>query len=594
MTDSKTPAQLTPPPSSIQGKSPTPVLPQKPPSLGNAPSTTSQVPLARPPMSAGAPGAPAPLPSAPKPPVLPAAPSFASAPPAAPRPPMSGTPPAQGLPPRPPLASAPLPPAPPAGSVPPAAPSVLPATPQKAEVKQSAFRFLPLVLGVLLVLGLAFFIFRFFFGNKDVPSVDTTQTATQSTTPGKAASSVTLTYWGLWEQSPVVDEVLRDFESSHPGIKVNYQMQSYQDYRDRLQSGIASGRGPDVFRFHATWTPMIQNELAPMPDSVYTPSEFQSLFYPAATQLLSLDGKLYGVPLMYDGLALFYNEDALKAANVQPPQTWAELKEIATKLTIRSNNKIQRAGLAIGNATNVDHFSDILALLILQNGGSPDDPTSQNTLDALTFYTNFIKTDQVWDESFPNSTTAFARGDVAMFFAPSWRIHEIKTVNPNLKFGLVTVPQLTANKVTWASFWAEGVSSQSKYKTQSWELIKYLSSPEVLQKLYATASKDRAFGELYPRQEMASELANQPYANPYLSDAPLAKGWYLSSATHDNGLNDQIIKYYQDAVSAILLGSAPSDVAITVQSGVAQILRQYNVPGAPTSSSASTESVTTP
>lgn len=549
MTDSKTPAPLSPPPSSIQGRVPTQVFSQAPTAQSQM---TSAVPPARPPV--GAPPAPV-------------------APPAG----------------RPPGVSPGLPPAappPPAGRLPTPPQPVTPAAPPlaKAELKQSPLRFLPFILGGILLIGLAIFIFRFFFANK-TPAVTTGPGTTGTNTPASVlpAQTVTLTYWGLWEPTPILQEVLSDFESSHPGIKVSYQMQSYQDYRDRVQSSIASNRGPDVFRFHASWTPMLQNELSPMPDTVYTSTEFQQIFYPAATQLLTLNGKIYGVPLMYEGLALLYNEDALRAANLQPPQTWADLKDDATRLTIRSGNTIQRAGLAIGNASNVDHFSDILALLILQNGGNLYDPTSQNGSDALTFYTNFMKNDQVWNESFPNSTTAFARGDVAMIFAPSWRIHEIQNMNPNLKFGVVPVPQLTSNKVTWASFWAEGVSAQSKYKTESWTLLKYLSSPDVLRKLYSSASKDRAFGEIYPRRDMAADLGSQPLVSPYLLDAPYALGGYMSSATHDNGLDDQIIKYYQDAVNAQLGSSTltPTEILTTVQAGVSQVLRQYNVPGAP-------------
>ena len=460
---------------------------------------------------------------------------------------------------------------------------------QKAEVQQSVLRFLPFVLGGLLVLVLVFFIFRSLFGSKGTSSPSTgvatgnsatsksTGSITNNTGTSKSTSSITLTYWGLWEPTAILQEVLTDFESSHPGVKVNYQMQSYQDYRDRLQNAIAQNRGPDVFRFNAAWTPMLQNELSPMPDTVYNAAEFSSTFYPAAAQMLTMNSKIDGVPLMYEGLALLYNDDALRAADAQPPKTWHDLKDLATKLTIRSGDKIQRAGMAIGNATNVDNFSDILALLIFQNGGDPSNPTSQNVSDALTFYTNFMKTDKVWDDSLPNSTMAFARENVAMIMVPSWRIHDIKALNPNLKFTVIPVPQLTSTKVTFANFWAEGVSSQSNYKTESWQLLKYMSSADVLRKLYSSASKNRAFGELYPRVDMAGELASDPYANAYLSDAPYAKGWYMSSATHDNGLNDEIIKYYQDAVTA-MLGNTDAPTALgTVAQGVSQILRQYGL-----------------
>src|SRR5690606_306277 len=112
-------------------------------------------------------------------------------------------------------------------------------------------------------------------------------------------------------------------------------------YRERLQTAIASGNGPDIFRFHASWTPMLRNELAPIPASIYSAGEYNSTFYPVAAKQLQLNGQLVGVPLMYDGLALYYNKEMLQAADAQPPTTWAELRTLATKLTIRNGDTIQ-------------------------------------------------------------------------------------------------------------------------------------------------------------------------------------------------------------------------------------------------------------
>jgi ABC-type glycerol-3-phosphate transport system substrate-binding protein len=111
----------------------------------------------------------------------------------------------------------------------------------------------------------------------------------------------------------------------------------------------------------------------------------------------------------------------------------------------------------------------------------------------------------------------------------------------------------------------------------SWKLLKYLSSSEVQQKLYSDQSSVRSFGEIYSRKDLANQLAGQELVAPFLSDAPEAKGWYLSSFTHDNGINDQIIKYYRDAVNAVLSGKGVDEVLLTVDQGTKQVLRQYGV-----------------
>src|SRR5690606_26081761 len=155
------------------------------------------------------------------------------------------------------------------------------------------------------------------------------------------------------------------------------------------------------------------------------------------------------------------------------------------KLTVSEGNTIQRGGVALGNASNVDHFSDIIGLLMLQNGANPADPTSQAARDAMTFYTNFVRTDKVWGSALPSSTVAFARGEVAMMFAPSWKAHEVKQLNPQLKFAVTTVPQLSQNELTWGTYWAEGVNASSSKKDAAFKLIQYLSTPDTLRKLYA-------------------------------------------------------------------------------------------------------------
>ncbi len=329
---------------------------------------------------------------------------------------------------------------------------------------------------------------------------------------------------------------------------------------------------------------MLSSQLAPMPNSVMTSAEYQQTFYPIAYEGLQTNGGIVGLPLMYDGLALFYNKEMLANANLSVPTTWSELRGVANQLTVPGNVSIRRddnitqAGLAIGNASNVDHFSDILALLILQNGGDPTDPTSQNVVDALTFYTNFIKQDKVWSNNLPNSTMAFARGEVAMIFAPSWRALEIKQINPELDFAIAPVPQLSnEEKVTWASFWAEGVNKNSSQSEAAWKLLDYLSSPEVLKKFFNSASLVRTFGEIYPRTDMANELSEDELLGAYVADAPFAQSFPMTSFTHDNGLNDQLIQYYADAINAVLAGTQPDKALQEISSGISQVVQKYGL-----------------
>ncbi|MDP3888814.1 MAG: extracellular solute-binding protein [bacterium] len=387
-----------------------------------------------------------------------------------------------------------------------------------------------------------------------------------------------LTYWGLWEDDNVFEGVLSDYQKNHPKVKITYQRQSANDYRERLQSALARGDGPDIFRFHNTWVPMLKNELSPVSSKAYDAASFEKIFYPIAQSDLRVGSSYVGIPLEYDGLALFVNNSIFQSAGKIVPKTWDDLRKTASELTVRdSSGQIQIAGVALGRTENIDHWSDILGLMLLQNGADPSRPAGNLVEDALTYFTLFSRVDRDWDQTLPPSTVAFSGGKVAMYFGPSWEVFEIKRANPSLDFSTVPVPQLPETNLTWASYWVEGVSKKSKNSDAAWDFLKYLSSKEVLQKLYDGESKLRLFGEPYSRIDMADQLTGQPYVGAYIQQAPNARSWYLSSRTFDNGINDKIIKYYEDAINTINQGKTAKEALVLTAQGVAQVLGQYGL-----------------
>jgi multiple sugar transport system substrate-binding protein len=357
-------------------------------------------------------------------------------------------------------------------------------------------------------------------------------------------------------------------------------------------SALAQGKGPDIFRFHNSWVPMLKNELDSVPASVMTPAEYSKTFYPVIISDLTADGGFKGIPLDFDDLALFVNQDIFDTYGKTVPTNWDDLRQTAIDLTIKDpdSGEIKQAGIAIGRTENVDHWQEILALMMMENGVKMGKPTGDRAANALDFFTLFSKTDGVWDETLPPSTVAFANGKVAMIFAPSWRIHEIMQLNPNLKFKVYEVPQLPKEhpddpSVAYATYWVEGVSKKSAVKDAAWDFLKFLSTKESLQKLYAEESKVRLFGEPYPRTDMAELLSSDPYVGSFIRQAPYAQSWYLDSRTFDGatGINSQISKYFEDAVNGVIKGSTDSKTAMdTVANGVLQVLSQYGLAQAPT------------
>lgn len=413
----------------------------------------------------------------------------------------------------------------------------------------------------------------------------------------KPQKTVELTYWGLWEPSGVINGAIADFEKSHPNIKIKFKLNTAEDYQARLENSLARNQGPDIFRIHVTWLPVFANLLQPVPAKTAQKLGLDKNYFAVIPESLKVNGQYYALPLMVDNLALFYNRKILAAANLKPPRTWWGLEEAVKKLTTYDANKrIKISGVALGTTNNVDHWSDIVGLMLYQNGVDLRHPekSAKALAEALSFYTVFSRRDKVWDETLPASTLAFASGRLAFYFAPSWRIFDLQEMNPKLQFATAPVPKLPQNvagidmaqaetkgklnEVNWASFWVEAVNRHSPHAKESWEFLQYLAGKQGLQRLYQAESQIRAFGEIYPRRDLAAGLDANPLLRPFIKQADTSHVWYLASATHDNGPNETMIKYFTDAINAINQGISADQAVKTLLSGISQVRSRYRLP----------------
>ncbi len=398
----------------------------------------------------------------------------------------------------------------------------------------------------------------------------------------RRSGPVTIVYWGLWEPESVYQEVFSDFKKTHPNVTIKYQKLAQTGYRERLTAAMSGTAGPDIARIHNSWLPMMRNYVAPFPGNVYPIAEFNKDFYPVASSDLTDGRQVWAVPLETDNILMFVNSDIFTAGGTSVPRTWEEFSETTTQLTVKDESgKISTSGTALGTASNVEHWQEMIGLMMLQAGvdlnQAPDAPAAS---EALGFYTGFVNADGQWNETLDPSTLAFAKGKVAAYFGPSWRYFDILGINPDLNFQVAPVPQLAnSTPVSYATYWAEAVSKKSRNQQTAFELLKFMSTKQSLSKIYTAESKLREFGEPYPRVDMASLVSSDPVVGVVVGQAPTAKSWYLDGFTNDGetGINSKIGAYYRDAVNAVL-GSEQSQTALkTVASGVVQVLGQYGI-----------------
>jgi len=328
-----------------------------------------------------------------------------------------------------------------------------------------------------------------------------------------------------------------------------------------------------------------------------TSATFEKTFYPIHSKDLiqviketNADGSeriikknIRGIPLMVDGLVIIVNTDLLKKAGVSTiPTTWDDMVAAASQVVVKGKDKtLITAGIAAGTATNIAHFSDIFGLMLLLNGGDLAKLDQPEAVGALEAYRRFAEEpNNVWNESMPNSVTAFAEGKVAILFAPSWEVHTIKASAPDLKFAVAAIPSLPGGKqFSISSYWVEGVSIKSAHQTEAWQFLAYLASKEGQTKMYEIQSSLRMFGTPYSRIDLADLLAQDPFVGPVIKQAAEDKfiSLPLISNTFDDGLNDGVNRYIENAINSASQGVSYNEAMNKAKEGIDQIFAQYKI-----------------
>lgn len=325
--------------------------------------------------------------------------------------------------------------------------------------------------------------------------------------------------WGFDDES-IMDPTVKLYEALY-NVKVNYVKKDKNEYEQESLSAIAAGKGPDIWTIDHNWVYKHNDKLVAMPERLLEKSKddtrpdlkIYSDMFPTIVEKDNIIGdKIYGLPLSIDTLALYINKDIFEKKQSElimegskdadlfylGPNNWDDFLKISKMLTQKEGNDIKIAGTALGTSQNVINSSDILELLMMQNKAnmvSADNKTATFNLpitkqsgdtsypgtSALEFYTSFSypqKENYMWNESMPDSATAFLQGKVAMIFHYKSFAKRILQEAPNLNYKVSALPQIKGetNAIDYAKYDSLTVTNNSKNSDAAWQFIKYLYS----------------------------------------------------------------------------------------------------------------------
>lgn len=396
-----------------------------------------------------------------------------------------------------------------------------------------------------------------------------------------ATAPVTLKYWTVFGNADELRKAAEEYRAVRPYVTVDVRRIRYEEFERLFLTALADDAGPDIVSIHTRALSRHKDRLAPMPASVrvarvevkgqfqpQTVVTFEDRRLPSPNSIhrdylatvaddVSRGGEVYGLPLSFDTLAVYYNKDLLDKSGVAvPPATWDEFSAAVKKAAkFDKKGNIVQAGVAMGAGNNVDNAFDILSLLMLQNGvemvsgGQPAfaagaESGASPSLDALRFYTEFARpTKDVysWNETMGKAIDEFARGRAVFYLGFAFDLPRIRARGPLLNIGVIPVPQLDQNSpVNVANYYLESVVKKSRHQNEAWDFIRFLSEPARL------LANSAASGQPSPLRAHVAGALEDPNLGPFVSQALNARNWYRGQDP------DAAARAFQDLITGYL------------------------------------------
>ncbi len=269
---------------------------------------------------------------------------------------------------------------------------------------------------------------------------------------------VEITFWNGWTggAAPVlVPELIKEFNASHPDIKVTGNAIEWGDIAKKMPLAIKSGKGPDVAVLHGddVATYAAQGLLLKADDVVealgYAPADFPEGLMDSG----NFSDSQYGVPWSVTPLGLYVNKSVLESAGLDPADVPTDAAGYLAAL-----DKLKAAGVQ-GEWVDGYVFTGTFEFesLLWQFGGDlfNEDVTeatfnSEAGVKALTWMTDLIeKGYSPANVAQDGNISALIGGKTAFNWNGVWQ-----TTNEALQqteWAAVPVPQIGTEKAVWSS-----------------------------------------------------------------------------------------------------------------------------------------------
>ena len=251
-----------------------------------------------------------------------------------------------------------------------------------------------------------------------------------------------------------------EFQKTHPGVEIEYQVVSWTDLGRRIVASAAAGQPPDIVHLDDFGASVLSDQglLEPAGDVVEAIGTDD--YFPIPLDAVTFDGTIWGVPFSNGFNLLWYRKDLYEKHGLKEPGTWDELLENVRALHGEASEAGEIYGIALA-LSNSNHTNDTVQAFMWSNGATilnRDGEVALNSPEAIAAY-EFEK--QLFEFAPPGAAqhgnlevlNAFATGRVAHSIYPARMVLHVMRTDPDMAdaVGAVVLPKGPSPDARYAS-----------------------------------------------------------------------------------------------------------------------------------------------
>lgn len=371
------------------------------------------------------------------------------------------------------------------------------------------------------------------------------------------------------------DEVAAAYNEANPDVLVTVSSADNENYKQEINVRLGSNDAPDIF---FAWSGVYAKNFVDggralditeyVNDTAAWPGQVMQNQYGPFTY----GGSVYGVPIIMDGKAFYYNKDIFAELELEVPENWEDFMAVLD--TLAGTDYIP---ISLGNIDDwaTGHYmttlnqrvvpADVLAAdYDLTSENSFSDASYVQALEYLMQLTPYFTPDYN-AVTYDDGISDFVTGKAAIYYEQFNQVQYV--ANDNFEWGWFDFPDIEGaagdqNALTGAP---QGfmISADTEHPDVCIDFLRFLTSPEMAAKMV----KDT---------QMISTVdgaINADTAESYLVEiAETIKGASSINLWLDNATDSEVVAVYLSGIQSMVGGDmTPEDVMAEVQAKAAEV-----------------------